>query len=51
LEVTNLIDSTEQANLVAINRRTAIQIGTDRLNKTVEQPENAIVKLRAVEGL
>jgi hypothetical protein len=48
-ELTNLIDGTGQANLVAVNGRTAIQIGVNGLNEAVGQPGNAIVKLRAVE--
>ncbi|CAB4425306.1 unnamed protein product [Rhizophagus irregularis] len=38
-----------QANLVAVNGRTAVQIGANVLNEAVGQPGNAIVKLRAVE--
>ncbi|RGB34391.1 hypothetical protein C1646_760589 [Rhizophagus diaphanus] len=38
-----------QANLVAVNGRTAVQIGVNALNEAVSQPGNAIVKLRAVE--
>ncbi|CAB5188854.1 unnamed protein product [Rhizophagus irregularis] len=38
-----------QANLVAVNGRTAVQIGVNALNEAVGQPGNAIVKLRAVE--
>ncbi|CAG8697027.1 8199_t:CDS:2 [Cetraspora pellucida] len=49
-ELANLLDNTEQANLVAINRRTAVQIGNQALNEALGQPGNAIVKLRAVEG-
>ncbi|CAB5114013.1 unnamed protein product [Rhizophagus irregularis] len=49
-ELTNLTDGTGQANLVAVNGRTAIQIGADGLNEALGQPGNAIVKLRAVEG-
>jgi hypothetical protein len=49
-ELTNLTDETGQANLVAVNGRTAIQIGADKLNEALNQPGNAIVKLRAVEG-
>ncbi|UZO26597.1 uncharacterized protein OCT59_018811 [Rhizophagus irregularis] len=48
-KLTNLLDNTRQANLVAVNGRTAIQIGANALNEAVGQPENAIVKLRAVE--
>ena len=48
-ELTNLTDGTGQANLVAVNRQTAIQIGADGLNEALGQPGNAIVKLRAVE--
>ncbi|UZO09460.1 uncharacterized protein OCT59_029683 [Rhizophagus irregularis] len=48
-EVTNLFDNTGQANLVAVNGRTAVQIGANALNEAVGQPGNAIVKLRAVE--
>jgi hypothetical protein len=48
-ELTNLTDGTGQANLVAVNGRTAIQIGADGLNEAAGQPGNAIVKLRAVE--
>ncbi|CAI2194204.1 14224_t:CDS:2, partial [Funneliformis geosporum] len=50
-ELTNLTDSIGQVNLVAVNERNAEQIGTDGLNKALGQPGNAIVKLRAVEGL
>ena len=39
----------KQANLVAVNGRTAVQIGADSLNETLGQPRNAIVKLRAVK--
>ncbi|CAG8617442.1 12818_t:CDS:2 [Acaulospora morrowiae] len=49
-KLTNLTDDTGQANLVAINGRTAIQIGADGLNEALGQPGTAIVKLRAVEG-
>ncbi|UZO21426.1 uncharacterized protein OCT59_013819 [Rhizophagus irregularis] len=49
-ELTNLTDGTGQANLVAVNGRTALQIGADGLNEALGQPGNAIVKLRAVEG-
>ncbi|GES89645.1 hypothetical protein GLOIN_2v1778046 [Rhizophagus clarus] len=48
-ELTNLLDNTGQANLVAVNGRTALQIGANALNEAVGQPGNAIVKLRAVE--
>jgi len=48
-ELTNLLDNTGQANLVAVNGRTAVQIGVNALNEAVGQPGNAIVKLRAVE--
>ncbi|CAI2198255.1 20016_t:CDS:1, partial [Funneliformis geosporum] len=48
-ELTNLTDGTGQANLVAVNGRTALQIGADGLNEALGQPGNAIVKLRAVE--
>ena len=48
-ELTNLLDNTGQANLVAVNGRTAVQIRANALNETVGQPGNAIVKLRAVE--
>ena len=48
-ELTNLTDGTGQANLVAVNGRTAVQIGADGLNEALGQPGNAIVKLRAVE--
>src|SRR5688572_28380672 len=48
-ELTNLFDNTGQANLVAVNGRTAVQIGANALNEAVGQPGNAIVKLRAVE--
>src|SRR5581483_2004602 len=47
-ELTNLTDGTGQANLVAVNGRTALQIGADGLNEALGQPGNAIVKLRAV---
>ncbi|CAG8816916.1 8475_t:CDS:2, partial [Racocetra fulgida] len=36
-------------NLVAINRYTAIQIEANGINEALNKPENAIVKLRAVE--
>src|SRR5947207_9918065 len=49
-ELTNLTDDTGQANLVAVNGHNAEQIGADGLNEALRQPENAIVKLRAVEG-
>ncbi|CAB5181817.1 unnamed protein product [Rhizophagus irregularis] len=49
LELTNLLDNTEQANLVAINGRIAVQIGANILNEAVGQSENVIVKLRAIE--
>ena len=49
-ELQNLTDGTGQANLVAVNGRTALQIGADGLNEALGQPGNAIVKLRAVEG-
>ena len=49
-ELTNLTDGTGQANLVAVNGRTALQIGANGLNEALGQPGNAIVKLRAVEG-
>src|SRR6266496_3900786 len=49
-ELTNLTDGTGQANLVAVNGRTALQIGADGLNEALGQPGNAIVKLRAVES-
>jgi hypothetical protein len=49
-ELTNLTDGTGQANLVAVNGHTAVQIGADGLNEALNQPENAIVKLRAIEG-
>ncbi|CAB5157414.1 unnamed protein product [Rhizophagus irregularis] len=48
-KLTNLLDNTGQANLVAVNGRTAVQIGANVLNKAVGQPGNAIVKLRVVE--
>jgi hypothetical protein len=48
-KLTNLTDGTGQANLVAVNGRTAVQIGADGLNEVLGQPGNAIVKLRAVE--
>ncbi|CAG8549849.1 16030_t:CDS:2 [Cetraspora pellucida] len=49
-ELANLLDNTGQANLVAINGRTAVQIGNQALNEALGQPGNTIVKLRAVEG-
>ncbi|CAG8764712.1 15686_t:CDS:2, partial [Cetraspora pellucida] len=49
-ELANLLDNTGQANIVAVNRCTAIQIGANRINKALNQPGNAIVKLRAVEA-
>ncbi|CAB5181433.1 unnamed protein product [Rhizophagus irregularis] len=48
-KLTNLLDNTGQANLVAVNGRTSVQIGANALNEAVGQPENTIVKLRAVE--
>ena len=50
-ELTNLLDNTGQGNLVAVNGRTAVQIGNQALNEAVGQPGTAIIKLRAVEGL
>jgi len=44
-ELTNLTDGIGQANLVAVNGRTALQIGADGLNEVIGQPGNAIVKL------
>ncbi|CAG8508839.1 14801_t:CDS:2, partial [Cetraspora pellucida] len=38
-----------QINLVVINKRTVVQIGNQALNKAFNQPDNIIVKLRAVE--
>ena len=49
-ELANLLDNTGQANLVAVNERTALQIGNQALNEAFGQPGTAIVKLRAVEG-
>ncbi|CAG8484197.1 11393_t:CDS:2 [Acaulospora morrowiae] len=49
-ELINLTDGIGQANLIAVNGYTAIQIGTDGLNEALGQPGTAIVKLRAVEG-
>jgi len=34
-ELTNLLDNTGQANLIAVNRRTAVQIGVNALNEAV----------------
>ena len=34
-ELTSLTDSTGQANLVAVNGRTALQIGADNLNEAL----------------
>ncbi|CAG8740102.1 7440_t:CDS:2, partial [Gigaspora rosea] len=48
-ELANLLDNMEQANIVAVNRRTAIQIGAIGINEAFNQSGNAIVKLRAVE--
>jgi len=48
-ELTNLLDNTGQANLVAVNGRIAVQIGTNALNEAFSQPGNAVVKLRTVE--
>ncbi|GBC11098.1 hypothetical protein GLOIN_2v1778046 [Rhizophagus irregularis DAOM 181602=DAOM 197198] len=48
-KLTNLLNNTGKANLVAVNGRTAVQIGANALNEAVGQPGNAIVKLRAVE--
>ncbi|CAI2195384.1 19816_t:CDS:2, partial [Funneliformis geosporum] len=45
-KLTNLTDGTEQANLVAVNRRTTIQINADRLNEILRQSGNTIVKLK-----
>jgi hypothetical protein len=50
-ELTNLLNNTGQANLVAVNGRTALQIGANALNEAVGQPGTAIVKLRAVEDV
>ncbi|CAG8755624.1 15027_t:CDS:2 [Cetraspora pellucida] len=49
-KLANLLDNTGQANLVAINGRIAVQIGNQALNEALGQPDNAIVKLRAVKG-
>jgi hypothetical protein len=49
-ELANLLDNTGQANLVAVNGRTAVQIGNQALNEAFGQPGTAIIKLRAVEG-
>ncbi|CAG8724322.1 6862_t:CDS:2 [Cetraspora pellucida] len=38
------------SNIVAVNGYTAIQIGANGINEALNQPGNAIVKLRAVEG-
>ncbi|CAB4418574.1 unnamed protein product [Rhizophagus irregularis] len=48
-ELTNLTDGIGQANLVAVNGRTALQIGANGLNEAARQSGNAIIKLRAVE--
>ena len=48
-ELINLTDGTGQANLIVVNKCTAVQIGADSLNEALSQPGNAIVKLRAVE--
>ncbi len=37
--------------MVAVNRRTAIQIGNQVLNEVFGQSETAIIKLRTIEGL
>ena len=50
-ELANLFDNTGQGNLVAVNRRTAIQIGNQVLNEVFGQSETAIIKLRTIEGL
>ena len=34
-KLTNLTDGIGQANLVAVNRRIAVQIGADRLNEAL----------------
>jgi hypothetical protein len=49
-ELANLLDNTGQGNLVAVNGRTAVQIGANGINEALNQPGNAIVKLRVVEG-
>ncbi len=49
-ELANLLDNTEQANLIAVNGRTAVQIGNQALNEAFDQPGTAIIKLRVVEG-
>ena len=49
-ELVNLTDGIGQVNLVTVNGRNVGQIGADGLNEALGQPENAIVKLRAVEG-
>ena len=49
-ELSNLLDNTGQANLVAVNGQTAVQIGANALNENeaVGQPGTAIVKLRVL---
>ncbi|CAG8805630.1 12483_t:CDS:2, partial [Cetraspora pellucida] len=48
-ELTNLFDNIKQANLVAINEQTEIQIKANILNEVIGQSGNAIVKLRVIE--
>ncbi len=48
-ELANLLDNIGQANLVAVNGRTAVQIGNQALNEAFGQPGTAIIKLRVVE--
>ncbi|CAG8683005.1 7441_t:CDS:2 [Cetraspora pellucida] len=50
LRGSNLLDNTGQANIVAVNGYTAIQIEANRINEALNQPGNAIVKLRAIEA-
>ena len=49
-ELANLLDNTEQVNLVAVNGQTAVQIRNQALNEAFGQPGTAIIKLRVVEG-
>ena len=50
-ELANLLDNTEQVNLVAVNGQTAVQIRNQALNEAFGQPGTAIIKLRVVKGL
>ena len=49
-ELANLLNNIGQANLIAVNGRTAVQIGNQVLNEAFGQPGTAIIKLKVVEG-